>query len=82
VDAYGFQFVCAGCLAGRDVLAAPDLPEECPGCGLRDPWTGPVARSRFTRRTHRSEVVESPFYLGASALRERGFDPDLGRGIM
>src|SRR3954454_21055846 len=66
VGGFGFQFVCAGCLTSRGVLESPELPETCPRCGLRDPWTGPVARERFNRRV-RPELPESPFYMGAQS---------------
>jgi len=72
VEGIGFQFVCAGCLATRGVLEAPELPEVCPACGLRDPWTGPFEGSRFERRDP-AGLVESPFYLAAfGAGRQRG----------
>ena len=64
MEGFGFQFVCAGCLRAWGVLDSPELPEVCPGCGLRDPWTGPIARTRFARR-HPEGLVDSPFYLGA-----------------
>src|SRR4051794_6246990 len=62
VGGFGFQFVCAGCLTTRGVLESPELPDVCPRCGLREPWTGPVARERFRPRLS-TDLMDSPFYL-------------------
>jgi hypothetical protein len=66
VEGFGFQFVCSGCLTTRGVLESPDVPDECPECGARDPWIGPIARERFDRPM-RETIVDSPFYMAASA---------------
>ena len=64
MEGFWFQFVCSGCLTVRGVLESPELPDECPECGLHDPWTGPIARTRF-QREFVDTLAESPFYLGA-----------------
>jgi hypothetical protein len=63
MEGFGFDLVCASCLATRGLLESERLPEACPECGARDPWKGPFAQPRFT---HAEQLVESPFYLGAS----------------
>ena len=64
VERFGFQFVCVGCLTYHGVLDAPALPDECPVCGLRDPWAGPIARTRFST-DDRETMLDSPFYVAA-----------------
>ena len=64
----GFRLVCIGCLATRGVLESEELPELCPECGAPDPWTGPFASERFARE-HGEHLLDSPFYLAASAMR-------------
>jgi hypothetical protein len=63
MEDFGFDLVCANCLATRGVLDSERLPEYCTQCGARDPWKGPFAEPRFTRV---EQLAESPFYLGAS----------------
>ena len=67
MEGFGFQLVCANCLATRGVLDSERLPETCPECGARDPWKGPFAADRFPR-TGAPQVAESPFYIGASRV--------------
>jgi hypothetical protein len=63
MEDFGFELVCANCLATRGVLESERLPECCSECGARDPWKGPFAEPRFV---HAEQLTESPFYLGAS----------------
>ena len=65
MEGFGFEFVCAGCLATRGALDSEALPEACPQCGARGAWIGPFASPRFAgeRGEH---LVESPLYLAAS----------------
>jgi hypothetical protein len=63
MEGFGFELVCASCLATRGLLESERLPECCPQCGARDPWTGPFAEPRFGKA---EQLAESPFYLGAS----------------
>ena len=82
MDDFGFDLVCANCLATRGVLEADSLPEVCPACGARDPWKGPFAKPRFARDAE--QIAESPFYLGAwrsRRYRDPGADSDLERQL-
>jgi hypothetical protein len=63
MEGFGFELVCSSCLATRGLLESERLPEVCPQCGERDPWKGPFAQPRFVEP---EQLVESPFYLGAS----------------
>jgi hypothetical protein len=65
MEDFGFDLVCASCLTTRGLLESERLPEVCPDCGARDPWKGPFARPRVTDA---EQLVESPFYLGASGF--------------
>ena len=70
MEDFGFELVCASCLATRGLLQSERLPDTCPGCGARDPWKGPFALPRFAR-DGAEQLVESPFYLGAGATVRR-----------
>ena len=71
MEGFGFQFICVFCLGTRDALESPELPEWCPSCGSRDPWSGPIPRSRFDR-SDAEKLVDSPFYVAAMGSGETG----------
>jgi hypothetical protein len=65
MEDFGFELVCANCLATHGLLDSERLPESCSDCGASDPWKGPFALPRFSR-DGAEHLAESPFYLGAS----------------
>ena len=73
MEDFGFELVCASCLATRGLLESERLPDVCPDCGARDPWKGPFATTRFARDAE--PIAESPFYLGASRASGPGSGP-------